>query len=244
MEKDKMKKRVVFWMLLGCLATGMAYTQDLNIDFRYNCARSDSGNYLSYTSGIRYIEANKDSFDAVSGASRQHSTSLFAPLETDIMGRATISKGFRGLLLFAVAADNIRLVNNLHVYREGKVITMEFVNQGIAYQIQTDSQSRISFPRGRFLKRTIGYIQGNDPQVIARDFSSDGTAARVDWKKVWDSATPSGRAVAAGNSTQTGPIQTDYGDMMAMFNWDGTLDVQLDDQSVLTITGTLRPVKR
>ncbi|MDR1398983.1 MAG: hypothetical protein LBJ41_03575 [Treponema sp.] len=244
MEKQKMNKRSVLWMLLGCLATGMAYAQDLSIDFRYNCAQQDSGNYLSYTSGIRYIEANKDSFDAVSGASRQHSTSLFAPLETDIMGRATISKGFRGLLLFSVSADVTRQEDNLHVYQEGKVITMEFVHRGIAYQIQTDSQSRLNFPRGRFLKRTIGYIEGHDPQFISQDFSSDGTVSRVDWKKVWDPATPSGRAVSAGNATQTSSIQTDYGDMMAMFNWDGTLDVQLDNQSVLTITGVLRPVKR
>jgi hypothetical protein len=31
--------------------------------------------------------------------------------------------------------------------------------------------------------------------------------------------------------------------MMAMFNWDGTLAVKFDNNT-LTITGTLRPVKR
>jgi hypothetical protein len=31
--------------------------------------------------------------------------------------------------------------------------------------------------------------------------------------------------------------------MMAMFNWDGTLEVKLEGP-ILTITGTLRPVKR
>jgi hypothetical protein len=49
--------------------------------------------------------------------------------------------------------------------------------------------------------------------------------------------------VASGNDAKTGPIQNDYGDMMAMFNWDGTLEVQLED-SILTIKGVLRPVKR
>ncbi|MDR2633235.1 MAG: hypothetical protein LBC51_06385 [Treponema sp.] len=237
------EKSFFVWMLGLYLAQGIG-AQDLNIDFRYNCARSDPGNYLSYTSAIRYIEANKDTFDAVSGASRQNSTSLFAPLETDIMGRATISKGFRGLLLFAVSSDETREEDNLQVYQEGQVITMEFVHRGIAYRIQTDKNRRISFPRGSFMKRTIGYITGHDPQVISRDFSADGTAARVDWKKVWDPATPWGRAVDAANPAQTGPIQTDYGDMMAMFNWDGTLEASLTEQSVLTITGTLRPVKR
>jgi hypothetical protein len=49
--------------------------------------------------------------------------------------------------------------------------------------------------------------------------------------------------VAAGNNALTGPIQNDYGDMMAMFNWDGTLQVRLAG-TILTIQGTLRPVKR
>jgi hypothetical protein len=31
--------------------------------------------------------------------------------------------------------------------------------------------------------------------------------------------------------------------MMAMFNWDGTLEVRFEN-SILTITGVLRPVKR
>jgi hypothetical protein len=64
---------------------------------------------------------------------------------------------------------------------------------------------------------------------------------RVDWKKVWDPSAPWGRTVDSTSQTLTGPIQNDYGDMM--FNWDGTLEMQFEN-SVLTITGTLRPVKR
>jgi hypothetical protein len=236
-------RKILLWMVLFWLVQGMAGAQDLDIDFRYNCAGPDPENYLSYTSAIRYIEANKDTFDAVSGASQQHSTLLFAPIETDIMGRGTISKGFRGLLLFAVASDAIRQEDMLHVYQDGGVITIEFVHRGVAYQIQTDKNRRLSFPRGRYLKRTIGYIKGHDPQVISRDFSADGTVNRVDWKKVWDPSAPSGRTVDSTSQTLTGPIQNDYGDMMAMFNWDGTLEMQFEN-SVLTITGTLRPVKR
>ncbi|MDR2797674.1 MAG: hypothetical protein LBB80_04960, partial [Treponema sp.] len=220
-----MQKTFFVLMVLFWLAQSMVGAQDLIIDYRYNCTRPDPENYLSYTSAVRYISANKDTFDAVSGASRQHSTSLFAPIETDIMGRGTISKGFRGLLLFPVSPDSVHLEDNLQVYQEQGVITMEYVHRGVAYRIQTDKNHRISFPRGHYVMRTIGYIQGHDPQVISRDFSADGTANRVDWKKVWDPATPSGRAVDATNPALTSPIRNDYGDMMAMFNWDGTLEV-------------------
>jgi hypothetical protein len=91
--------------------------------------------------------------------------------------------------------------------------------------------------------RTIGYIKGSNPQVISPDFSTNSTAAGVDWKKVWDPNTPSGRTIDSDSPDKTGPIQNDYGDMMAMFNWDGTLEVSFEN-SILTIKGVLRPIKR
>ncbi|MFP3089753.1 hypothetical protein LQZ21_05440 [Treponema sp. TIM-1] len=229
--------------LLTAFWGGLVFAQDLTIDYRYNVSGVKDGNYLSYRSAIRYIAADKDAFDAVSGASKQKSTSLFAPIQTDIMGRATISSGFRGLLLFPLAPDTIRTDDNLHIYREGPVITMEYVHRGVAYRIQTDRSGNIGFPRGSYVMRTVGYIQGEGPQVISRDFARDMTAATIDWKKVWDPGVPSGQIVAAGNDAKTGPIQNDYGDMMAMFNWDGTLEVKFE-APILTIQGVLRPVKR
>jgi hypothetical protein len=235
------QKALVFLMLLGCGA--LISAQDLSIDYRFDVSGRTPGNYLSYTSAIRYIAADKDSFDAVSGASRQKSTSLFAPIQTDNMGRATISGGFRSLLMFPLADDATRVGDNLHVYKEGTAITMEYVHRGVAYRIRTDERGNISFPRGSYVMRTIGSIKGHDPQVISTDFSADKTAAGLDWKKVWDPKTPSGRPVEPGSDRMTGPIQNDYGDMMAMFNWDGTLEVGFEN-SILTIKGVLRPVKR
>jgi hypothetical protein len=236
-------RKLVLFVLLTAVCGGILSAQDLTIDYRYDASGSAQGNYLSYRSAIRYIEADKDTFDAMSGASKQKSTSLFAPIQTDIMGRATISAGFRGLLLFPLAPDTMRTDDNLHVYKEGHIITMEYAHRGVAYRIQTDRKGSISFPRGNYVMRSIGYIQGSNPQVISHDFSRDKTAAAIDWKKVWDPGVPSGQLVASGNDARTGPIQNDYGDMMAMFNWDGTLEVQLED-SILTIKGILRPVKR
>jgi hypothetical protein len=230
---------VVFLFSCGVLLSA----QDLSIDYRFDVSGGAEGNYLSYTSAIRYIAAYKDSFDAVSGASRQKSTSLFAPIQSDIMGRATISGGFRGLLLFPVASDSVRTEDNLHVYKEGNVITVEYVHRGAAYRIQTDGQGNVSFPRGSYVTRTIGYIKGGGPQVISPDFSTNRTAAGVDWKKVWDPNTPSGRTIDSGSSDKTGPIQNDHGDMIAMFNWDGILELGFEN-SILTIKGVLRPVKR
>jgi hypothetical protein len=234
------KARFILIALLLCGAFLTA--QDLTIDYRYNVSGPDSGNYLTYTSAIRYIAATKDSFDAVTGASRQKSTSLFAPIQTDIMGRATISTGLRGLLLFPLSSDSTRTEDALHAYRTGDIITIEYAHRGVAYRVQTDEQGNISFPRGGYVMRTIGFIQGLGPQVIALDFSPSRNAAAIDWQKVWDPRSPSGASIP-GSEDRTGPIQNDYGDMMAMFNWDGTLKVTFEN-SILTIQGTLRPVKR
>ncbi|MDR1955776.1 MAG: hypothetical protein LBQ30_02870, partial [Treponema sp.] len=149
-----------FFLPVLMLAGSILAAQDLTIDYRFNTDGQNQGNYLSYTSAIRYIAADKDSFDAVSGASRQKSTSLFAPIQTDIMGRATISTGFRGLLLFPLAPDTIRIEDNLHVYKEGTVVTMEYLHRGTAYRIRTDKNGNITFPRGNYVMRTIGYIEG------------------------------------------------------------------------------------
>ncbi|MDR1972997.1 MAG: hypothetical protein LBQ46_13880, partial [Treponema sp.] len=233
------QKSIIIFIFL--LSRGLFLSaQDLTIDYRFNVSGPDGGNYLSYTSAIRYIAANQDAYDAATGASRQKSTSLFAPLQTDIMGKATISMGFRGLLMFPLAPPSLPIEDNLHVYKEGNVITAEYVHRGVAYRIQTDRQGNISFPRGGYVMRTIGYIKGSDPQVISPDFSPSKTADTVDWRKVWDPRTPSGGAVDSGSDTKTGPIQNDYGDMMAMFNWDGTLQVGFEN-SILTIKGVLRP---
>jgi hypothetical protein len=236
-------KRTAIVLALVCGCGALVSAQDLSIDYRFDVSGRTAGNYLSYTSAIRYIAADKDSFDAGTGASRQKSTSLFAPIQSDIMGRATISGGFRSLLMFPLAADSVRVEDNLHVYKEGRIIIMEYVHRGTAYRIRTDDRGNISFPRGSYVMRTIGYITGHDPQVISRDFSADGTGTGVDWRKVWDPKTPSGRPVTPGSDRMTGPIQNDYGDMMAMFNWDGTLEVRFEN-SILTIKGVLRPVKR
>jgi hypothetical protein len=236
-------RKVVLCALLAAVWGGTLSAQDLTIDYRYNTSGKRDENYLSYKSAIRYIAADKDTFDAVTGASKQKSTSLIAPIQTDIMGRATISGGFRSLLMFPLAPDTTRTEDNLHVFKEGPVIIMEYVHRGVAYRIQTDRNGNIGFPRGNYVMRTVGYIQGAGPQVISRDFSRDGTASSIDWKKVWDPGVPSGQLVAQGSDVRTGPVQNDYGDMMAMFNWDGTLEVQFED-STLTIKGVLRPVKR
>ncbi|GHV96334.1 hypothetical protein AGMMS50293_26540 [Spirochaetia bacterium] len=121
------------------------------------------------------------------------------------------------------------------------MITIQYAHRGIAYRIVTDAQGRVSFPRGAYSARTIGYIQGANPQVISRDFSSDGTAAKIDYAKVWDSKIAGGNSIPGNANAKTGTIINDWEDS-TIFRWSGNLQFTFD-RNILKITGSLTPTR-
>jgi len=239
-----MSKRLLVLVLLMALVAGFVAAQDLTIDYQLNTRRYDTANYLTFTGPIRYMAVEKDGLDATSGASKLGSTEVFQPYRVDVLGKAVLSKGFRGLLLFAVAAQDQMEADNLIVEKDRSgVITIQYVHRGTAYRMVTDSQGRLSFPNGEFEARKVGYIAGGSPQVISRDFSNNGTAGRVDYAKVWNANVAGGTQIDSSRSDTTGDIQKDVAAADSMFYWDGTLYVTFD-RNILKISGGLNAVKR
>ena len=107
-------RRAPVWTLLLVLG-GMAFAQDLKIDFQVNVAADDPANYFTFAGPIRYMAVTKDTLDATTGASKQGSTHLFQPYLLDVKGKNTLPSGLRGLFLFAVAAKTQRPDDNLTV---------------------------------------------------------------------------------------------------------------------------------
>jgi len=241
----KQKALALFVLIAGRVASAALGAQELSIDYSYNMARPDNGNHLSFRSPNWLIASDKDAFDAAAGASMKKTTALFGgAVCVDMAGRNAFPQGLRGVLLFPLASQETRTEDNFHAAKSASgEITLEYVHRGVAYRIVTTRKGAVTLPRGRFQARTIGYIEGHDPQVISRDFAPNGDAASVEWRKVWDSSAPSGRAVSPGSAALTGPIENDYGSFLAMFNWDGSLAVALEGD-VLTIKGTLKLAKR
>ncbi len=238
-----MKGKWLLFLLVGGVAFA-ALAQDLTIDYQFNVAADDPANYLTFKGPIRYMMAEKDTFDTATGASKKNSTEMFMPYLYDVKGKQVFPLGLRGLFLFAVAPANMRTMDNLTVSKAPNgVITVQYVHRGTAYKLETDPQGRFTFPKGNYVRRTIGFIQGENPQVISTDFSSDGTAARVDWKKVWNPSVPGGKEIKAGVPTKTGAITDDNGVEDAMFQWQGTLQVSFE-RNILKINGGLTAVKR
>lgn len=236
------RKLIVLVAALVSIA-GAAFAQDLKIDYQVNVAAADAGNYFTFTGPIRYMAADKDTLDAKTGASAKGSTHFFMPYLYDVKGKAALPSGLRGLFLFAVAPNTQRTDDNLSATKAADgTITIQYAHRGTAYKLVTDKAGKFSFPKGDFVRRPIGFIQGAGPQVIGSDFSSNGTADKIDWAKVWNASIPGGKEIKAGVKNVTGTITDDNGVAEAMFKWEGTLQVTLD-KNILKIVGGLTAVK-
>jgi hypothetical protein len=218
---------------------------DLKIAYQVNLAKGDPANFVTFSGNIRYMTADKDHYDAASGASALGTTHLFNAYLYDVEGKATMSSGLRGLFLFAVTPyDQITSDNLVASKAADGTITIQYAHRGTAYRIKTDATGKLAFPNGSFESRAIGYITGSNPQVISKDFSTDGTAKTVDWAKVWDSNVAGGKLVDDKNATaKTGNIVKNGADPASMYYFDGSLAVTLAND-ILGITGQLTAVGR
>jgi hypothetical protein len=234
--------RKLFVLFAVLVFAGALSAQELVIDYQYNTSGPDAGNFLSFK-GNRLVTVEKDSLDSVSGASKLHSTPLFTYYQTDVLGKAAFPGGLRSLLLYPVAPQALRTDDNLSVSKAANgVITIQYVHRGTAYGIITDNTGKITLPKGQFFSRAIGYIQGAGPQVLHTDFSSDGTAAKVDYAKVWSTNIAGGKTIGSTTS-KTGDRVADVDDSASLFYWTGTLQATYD-RNILKIAGTLKATKR
>lgn len=219
-------------------------SEDLKVDFRLNLAEEDVGNYFTFSGNIRYMAVDKDQVDATTGASKLGSTHLFQSYLYDVEGKTTLPSALRGLLLFGVNPYDQIATDSLNAAKGADgTITIQYTHRGTAYRITTDAAGKLSFPDGRFEQRAIGYIPRGNPQVISKDFSADGTAATVNWAKVWDSGIAGGTKVDADSDRTTGNIAKNGAAADSMYYFDGTLDVKLEND-ILTIAGFLTAVGR
>ncbi len=95
----------------------------------------------------------KDSFDAISGASKVHSTKNFREFTLDSNTKnLKTPKGLRNLCLFSVSDFESQKNDNLTILNEGKKISISFVHRGNSYKIESDENGDILVPDGFFIK--------------------------------------------------------------------------------------------
>lgn len=196
-------------------------SEDLIIDYSVNVAGSDEGNFFHWKGNVRYMAAD-DNFDATSGASTLGSTHLFMMYLYDVEGKETMSSGLRGLFLYGVNGAASTKGDNVQASKASDgAVTIQYVHRGTAFRFTTDKSGVLSLPDGMMESRKIG-----TPKEIEAAFTSDGTAAGVDYAKVWSSDVK-----PAGANPES------------MYFWDGDLKIALTGD-IMTISGVLTSVAR
>ena len=62
-----MTRRLTILAAVFALIGSFAFAQDLKIEYQFNVAAADPGNYFSFMGPIRYMSALKDTIDATTG---------------------------------------------------------------------------------------------------------------------------------------------------------------------------------
>ena len=118
----------------------------LSIDMLLDTQKENARNHLNWRSGA---VSHKDYFDAVSGASKLHSTKNLRELTADPDSKSSrIPKGLRSLCLFAVSDSKTLSKDNFSITADGKKLTITFSHRGISYKIESDDGGRILVPEG------------------------------------------------------------------------------------------------
>ncbi|MBQ0051894.1 MAG: hypothetical protein KBT11_07510 [Treponema sp.] len=146
-------KKIVFSSIL-LFTTFFSFSADISkkikIDFQFNTKSPDPKNYLNWSTDT---EKYKDSFDAVSGASKKHSTKELRTAFTDTSDKNFYApKGLRALLLFAVSSEKYLESDKPQIIQEGKKISISFTHREVEYKIISDENGVFSVPESFFIK--------------------------------------------------------------------------------------------
>ncbi|MDX9800775.1 MAG: hypothetical protein RBT69_05495 [Spirochaetia bacterium] len=229
-------KKITILVILIVFSAMALYAADLAVYSQVNLYEQDyANNYFTFRGSNNANE--KDSFDAVAGASKGHTTELFNSYRRDVKGNPTMPVGLRSLFLYSVASNATMTGDNLTaVQANDGTITIRYVHRGTAYEIVTDKAGKLSLPKGNYRMRKIGHTDN----TIHPDFSSTGKAANVDWNKVWNTSIADGKQVAS-TPAKTGKVLNDYA-TSEYFQFAGTLQAKIEGK-FLKVYGELDAVK-
>ena len=133
--------------------------ESITLDLLLDTKKQNPKNHFNWktssnsSSTTKTENSYKDYFDAVSGASKLHSTKYFRDFSLDSTKKnLRTPKGLRNLCLYAVANPEMLSNDNFSVKKEGKKLTITFTHRENLYKIETDEKGIINVPNGFFIK--------------------------------------------------------------------------------------------
>ena len=185
----------------------------------------------------------KDSFDAVSGASKFHSTKKFRefsstiPVDTNSTltpGKLLLlPKGLRSLLLFPVSKNNYIIGDFFEAKTENGKITVSFEHRGIKYKIESDENGIISVPKGFFILKTDSEKNPDEKKV--------GDTTEKSENPEQNTANEESNEKSESEKIEYLP---DLPDESLEITYVGKLKANLTENGILTISGKLEAKKK
>lgn len=234
-----MKRVFMILMAFGLVSTG-AFAVDLSVDAVFDITgKAPAKGYLTVKGAAASVE--KDTVDATTGASKLKGTAVWNTYRLGADKKSTtIAGGIQSLVKYPVSPLKQYEADGLNVIKAADgTMTIQYIHRGTAYKMVTDKNGKLVLPKGDYKKRTVAILQADGTNFVSKDFSTDNTVAKVDWKKVWDTnvaVSVIGKVKTAdGKETEvkTGSIVDDF--PTAADCYEGVLQV--------TLVGTLMTVK-
>jgi len=204
-----MKQTIAVLSMLALVAAG-AFAADLSVEAQFNITGKDATkSFLTVkgpTASVTKDSVDPKKVDIVGGASLNKGTEVWNTYRADAAKAAYFPLGFQNLVKYGVSniaqfkADALKVVK-----AADGVITIEFTHRGTALKIVTDKNGKLDLEKGTQLKRTLGFIAGEDPQVLSTDFAPSGTIKDIDYAKVWDTKIAGGKAVGKAKTSDVAP---------------------------------------
>ena len=192
----------------------------LKIDFLFDTKKENSKNRFNWsTTSTKY----NDSFDAVSGASKLHSTKNLREAVLDKEAKVLkIPKGLYCLCLYAVSSSGHIKSDNFQINQEGKKLTITFSRREYSYKIITDENGLLSVPGSFYIKQE------------AKTEDARGEAKAPDSKE--ENKKPGQEAGPEEGSEFT----IDNGNEALKAFYNGNLKAVLSPEGILTVKGKLK----
>ena len=223
-----------FWVIFGIfgLVCAGAFAADLSVESQFSVTGKDTSKAFLTVKGAQG-SVDKDTLDAVTGASRSKGTEVWNAYRNGADNKPAFPAGLQSLFKYGVSPLNQFEADALSVVKaKDGVITFQYVHRGKAYRLSTDKTGALVLPLvGQ--SRAIAVLDKAGNNVVSKVFSATGKVADLDWAKVWDTKIADGAVIAkvadaSGKVTEvkTGKVVDDVATSTAAFT--GTIKVTFD----------------
>ena len=162
----KTKFLILFLFANSILLNSPLFSENLKIDMRLNTKEADEKNYMNFsyettTSSTTTKTKIKDKYDAVSGASKNHSTKKTLAVYQNQSKKKILPKTLRAFLLFPVCDFSKIEEDNLQIEKDAEnleKITVTFSHRGNSYKIESDEGGNVFV---NFQKKKNGEIKNS-----------------------------------------------------------------------------------